>query len=246
MARDPRAQAALALHRFAFAPKPGVLASINDARAALIGELENPAAGQIKNDGLLSSGEAARAAFDFRQERKAARLAARAGDETGTQQAKEVQTSASQPEMAQPQARQTAPRPNPGPFVPQQIYLEEAKARLDSALDANFGFVERYRRICLAHAGGLLRAYRRRRADARRPCPPRHKNDWTRTRPAGFGRRPAVQARVCIDKRQILALLGREGFCRATHFGQMTSPRFLRSPRIWFSISHLILTRELG
>ena len=35
----------------------------------------------------------------------------------------------------------------------------------------------------------------------------------------GFGRRPAVQARVEVDKRQILALLGREGFCRATHPG---------------------------
>ena len=143
MARDPRAQTALALHRFAFAPKPGALASIDDARAALIAELENPAAGQIKNDGLLSSGEAARAAFDFRQERKAARLSARAGDETSKQQAKEAQTSASQPEMAQPQAQQTTLRPNPGPGVPQQIYLEEAKARLDSALDADIGFVER-------------------------------------------------------------------------------------------------------
>jgi len=29
----------------------------------------------------------------------------------------------------------------------------------------------------------------------------------------GFGRRPAVQARIGVDKRQILALLGREGFC---------------------------------
>ena len=35
----------------------------------------------------------------------------------------------------------------------------------------------------------------------------------------GFGRRPAVQARVQVDKRQILALLGREGFCGATHAG---------------------------
>jgi transposase len=33
----------------------------------------------------------------------------------------------------------------------------------------------------------------------------------------GFGWRPAVQARVKVDKRQILALLGREGFCRTTH-----------------------------
>jgi len=33
----------------------------------------------------------------------------------------------------------------------------------------------------------------------------------------GFGGRPTVQARVQVDKRQILALLEREGFCRATH-----------------------------
>jgi hypothetical protein len=35
----------------------------------------------------------------------------------------------------------------------------------------------------------------------------------------GFGRRPAVQARVEVDKRQILALLGGEAYCRATHSG---------------------------
>jgi transposase len=33
----------------------------------------------------------------------------------------------------------------------------------------------------------------------------------------GFGGRPTVQARVEVDKRQILTLFGREGFCRATH-----------------------------
>jgi len=33
----------------------------------------------------------------------------------------------------------------------------------------------------------------------------------------GFGRRAAVQARIEVDKRQVLALLGRESFCRATH-----------------------------
>src|SRR5260370_9816251 len=35
----------------------------------------------------------------------------------------------------------------------------------------------------------------------------------------GFGRRSTVQSRVEADKRQILALLGGEGFCRATHSG---------------------------
>jgi hypothetical protein len=44
----------------------------------------------------------------------------------------------------------------------------------------------------------------------------------------GFGRRPAVQALICIDKCQILALLGCEGFRRATHFGHPTQP-FVRA-----------------
>src|SRR5215470_13407355 len=35
----------------------------------------------------------------------------------------------------------------------------------------------------------------------------------------GFGRRAAVQARIEVDKGQVLTLLGREGFCRATHGG---------------------------
>src|SRR5437764_7813171 len=35
----------------------------------------------------------------------------------------------------------------------------------------------------------------------------------------GFGRRPTVQARIEVNKRQILALLGREDFCRATQSG---------------------------
>ena len=81
MARDPRAQALVALHRFGFAPKPSIAASFNDARAALLAELENPATGQIKNDDLLNSGEAARAAFDVRQARKASRLVARSQDQ---------------------------------------------------------------------------------------------------------------------------------------------------------------------
>jgi len=143
MDRDPRAQALVALHRFGFAPKPGTAASINDARAALLAELENPATGQIKNDDLLNSGEAARAAFDFRQERKAARLVARSQDQASKQQASEAPANVPQQNMAEPQAQKASPSPNPGPSVPQQIYLEEAKARLDSALAADVGFVER-------------------------------------------------------------------------------------------------------
>ena len=101
-------------------------------------ELDPPGAGQIKNDDLLSSGEAARAAFDFRQERKAARLAVRAQDEAEKKQASE----AAPPDKPATQ-QNTEAKPNPGPGVPQQIYLEESKARLDGALAAGAGFVER-------------------------------------------------------------------------------------------------------
>jgi hypothetical protein len=35
----------------------------------------------------------------------------------------------------------------------------------------------------------------------------------------GFGRRPAMQARIEVDIRQVLPLLEREGFCGRTHAG---------------------------
>jgi hypothetical protein len=35
----------------------------------------------------------------------------------------------------------------------------------------------------------------------------------------GFGRRPAVQARIQVDIREILTLLGCEAFCCETHAG---------------------------
>jgi uncharacterized protein (DUF1800 family) len=139
MARDPRAQSIVALHRFGLPSKLGSTDSIGDTRSALLAELDKPDAALIKNDDLLSSSEAARAAFDFRQERKAARLAANAQSEAEKQQAKEAASS----EEKQPGQQNNAAKPNPGPGLPQQIYLEESKARLESALAADAGFVER-------------------------------------------------------------------------------------------------------
>ena len=48
-----------------------------------------------------------------------------------------------QPMQADAAQVKTPAKPNPGPGIPQQIYLEEAKARLDSALGAEIGLVER-------------------------------------------------------------------------------------------------------
>src|SRR5262249_59874702 len=74
-----KAEAALALHRFGFGPRGGSIAAIaSDPRGALMAELDRPGAGRITDPDLLTSGEAARAAFKFRQERRAQRLAARA------------------------------------------------------------------------------------------------------------------------------------------------------------------------
>src|SRR5690349_8217385 len=130
MANDRQKDAALALHRFGFGPRGDAIARISvDPRGALLAELEQVNIARLDAPDLLSSGEAARAAFEFRQDRKATRLAQRAGQKMlagGNAEA--------------PNAEK--PRP-PGPGVPQQLYLEEAKARFDRALAADTGFVER-------------------------------------------------------------------------------------------------------
>jgi uncharacterized protein (DUF1800 family) len=138
MALDPKAQAALALHRFGFGPKAGSIAAIaNDPRGALLADLERPQAGQIIDPELLTTGEAARAAFDYRQEKKAARLAQRAEKDAATAAA----GADKQPDAGD--GGMTALKANLGPAIPQQIYLEEAKARFDAALSSEIGFAER-------------------------------------------------------------------------------------------------------
>jgi uncharacterized protein (DUF1800 family) len=140
MALDPKAQAALALYRFGLGPRAGSIAGIaSDPRGALLAELDGAGAGRIGNADLLTSGTAARVAFAFQQAQRAARQAERAA-----QQAAAPSGGASPPQMND----QSAPPPpapvrNPGPGLPQQIYLAEAKARIQAALGAEIGFLER-------------------------------------------------------------------------------------------------------
>src|SRR5581483_10597312 len=141
MAVDPKAQAALALHRFGFGPRAGSIAAIaSDPRSALLADLDRPAAGQITDTDLLTTAEAARAAFDFREEKKAARLAQRADEEAAKNAAA---SAAKNPAGADGEMMQQAQKPNPAAAVPQQIYIEEAKARVDAALAGDIGFAER-------------------------------------------------------------------------------------------------------
>src|SRR5262245_45013956 len=140
MALDPKAEAAFALHRFGLGPRAGSIAVVaSDPRGALLAELDRAGAGRIGNADLLTSGTAARVAFAYQQAQRAARQAERAAQQANPP------SGGGSAEMKDQSAAPPAPAPmrNLGPGVPQQIYLAEAKARIDAALDAEIGFVER-------------------------------------------------------------------------------------------------------
>src|SRR5262249_21470453 len=127
---DPKAQAALALNRFGLGPRAGAIASIaSDPRGALLAELERPDAGRIADQDLPTSAAAARAAFEFQRAQRVARQAERA--------ARTAPPNAEKPSEPAPAAMR------PQPAVPQQLYLAEAKARINAALGAEIGFAER-------------------------------------------------------------------------------------------------------
>jgi uncharacterized protein (DUF1800 family) len=146
MALDPKG-AALALHRFGFGPRPGSIAAIaSDPRGALLADLDRPNAGQIPaTAGLLTSGAANRAAFEFFSERTAKARVARLREEEAKRAAAESGMAGAmetKPEMAPPPAN---PQPNAPPVetVPQQIFFAEAKVHYDAAISAEIGFAER-------------------------------------------------------------------------------------------------------
>jgi uncharacterized protein (DUF1800 family) len=144
VAPDPKTQATLALHRFGFGPRAGSILSIaSDPRSALLSELDKKGAGLITAPDLMSGSQASRAVFEFNAERQAQeRLERRrregqahAGGPAGTQTAmapkSEVTPTPNQPKSATP------------PPLPQRIFLQEAKARIDAAYAAEIGYVER-------------------------------------------------------------------------------------------------------
>src|SRR6516165_9715431 len=95
MAADPKAEAALALHRFGLGPRAGSIAAVaSDPRGALLAELDRAGAGRVGNADLLTSGTAARVAFAYQQAQRAARQAERAA-----QQANAPSNGGSPPEL---------------------------------------------------------------------------------------------------------------------------------------------------
>jgi uncharacterized protein (DUF1800 family) len=149
MALDSKAEAALALNRFGLGPRTGSIAAIaSDPRGALIAELDRQSAGRISNPELMSSGVATRAAFAFQQAQRELRRNAKSAPKespVAKDAAKDAVKDAKEPSAGAakgPPDSKPEPKPNGG-IAPQQIYLDEAKARLTAAVDAEIGFVER-------------------------------------------------------------------------------------------------------
>jgi uncharacterized protein (DUF1800 family) len=149
MTTDRRLEAALALHRFGFGPVAGSIAAIaGDPRGALLADLERPGAGRVAAANLPNSGQAARAFFEFRAERLAKeKLAQRAKKEA---EAKGIVVGAADDNTMKPNA--DAQPPNPGSAQNQQnqqlqlpalLVQNEAKVRIEAAVAAEIGFVER-------------------------------------------------------------------------------------------------------
>jgi uncharacterized protein (DUF1800 family) len=126
--RNPQAQAALALHRFGFGPRSGDIATIaSDPPGAVLADLK-PDAGRIGGLNLPTSSQAFRELREFQQEKKSERLA------------KQIEAGANAMENGGDSGAQM---PKAGPPLPQRLFLAEAKARFDAALNAPVGFTER-------------------------------------------------------------------------------------------------------
>jgi uncharacterized protein (DUF1800 family) len=120
MARNPQ-EAALALHRFGFGPRAGSIEEMAaDPRGALIAELDRPGAGQITKPDLPTSGAANRAVFEFNAERNA-----------------------NQKRPRPDASMEAAPAKPEAVPLPRQLFRNEARARIDAALNAEIGLVER-------------------------------------------------------------------------------------------------------
>jgi uncharacterized protein (DUF1800 family) len=143
MSVDPKAVATRALHQFGLGPLSGSVDAIaSDPRGALLAEIDKAEAGQIADPNLLTSGEALRTAFAFQQTRREDRRAQPNSQtkEAAAQAGRAPADTAMKPPDEQAEASR---RRNAGPNPIQQIFLAEAKARLDAALAAEIGFVER-------------------------------------------------------------------------------------------------------
>jgi uncharacterized protein (DUF1800 family) len=112
-----------------------------DPRAALLAELDRTKT--APTTGLLASGEAAREAFQFNLKLREARRAARAQAAEIAKAAGGAANSSAQANAVPAVNAAATTQTTPTVSLPQQIYRQEAQARIDAALNAEIGFVER-------------------------------------------------------------------------------------------------------
>jgi uncharacterized protein (DUF1800 family) len=142
MTLDSRSKAVFALHRFGLGPKAGATQAVEaDPRAALLAELDRTKT--APTTGLLASGEAAREAFQFNLKLREARRAARAQAAEIAKAAGGAANSSAQANAVPAVNAAATTQTTPTVSLPQQIYRQEAQARIDAALNAEIGFVER-------------------------------------------------------------------------------------------------------
>jgi uncharacterized protein (DUF1800 family) len=145
MAIRGEAAAALALHRFGFGPVRNLIRAVaSDPRGALLADLESPRAGRVVATDLPSSGEAARAVFEFLAEQRAKQKIADRAKKVAA-----LDNGIGDPEVnpfdctkrpLSAVANQTDTKP---PLLPVRLIQAEGKARFDAAIGAGVGFVER-------------------------------------------------------------------------------------------------------
>ena len=130
MALDPKVEAALALHRFGLGPRAGSIAAIaSDPRGALMAELDRPGAGRINDAGIADQRRSGprRNQISRRSDAPSGSPSAPRATANPAQRA----TPATPSDMEPPEAAAPAAgAANAGPGVPQQLYLDEAKARI--------------------------------------------------------------------------------------------------------------------
>jgi uncharacterized protein (DUF1800 family) len=135
-----KAVAALALNRFGLGPRLGSIAAIAaDPRAALLADLDRPRAGELAAPGLPSSAQAFRTVADANAERRARQITMAKAEEAKAQAEPSMREGGVPTANAAATKMATEAVPNPG----RQIYLNEAKARIDAALGSEVGFAER-------------------------------------------------------------------------------------------------------
>jgi uncharacterized protein (DUF1800 family) len=139
MAVDPKL-AALASHRFGLGPREGTIRRIaGDPRGALLAELQKPNAARVPSAGMLNGGATFRALRKFSVETAARQSAAPPSMMAAMAMPPTMMMSAG----AMMKGDMAAPKPESGANVPRVLYLKEAKARIDKAVGADIGFVER-------------------------------------------------------------------------------------------------------